>query len=102
MVLASSLFRPRRFVSLRAAGFLFFLPDFCYNRATMNPACWLLQGHIAHLNLPGVSLVFDADRPAEGLAKVAVVDRPLSGVRLLGVRASIQSAAVGALADWHA
>ena len=29
--LASSLFRPRRFASPRAAGFLFSLPDFGYN-----------------------------------------------------------------------
>ncbi len=112
--LASSLFRPRRFASLRAAGFLFFLADFCYNHAfprslsqngiysaalffsgkrnkfrstkvslpffalAMNPKCWLLEGHVARLNLPGVSLAFDAERPADGLAKIAVLDRPWS------------------------
>jgi hypothetical protein len=66
----------------------------------MNPKCWLLQGHIARLNLPGVSLAFDADRPADGLATIAMVDRPWSGARLLGVTGSIQSAAT-TLTDWH-
>ena len=69
---AVSLHRERR-------GFLFSCRDFCYNQAfskvcflllTMNPNCWLLQGHVAKLSLPGLSLIFDADRPAEGLAKL--------------------------------
>ena len=67
----------------------------------MNPVCWLLQGHVAKLSLPGLSLVFDADRPAEGLAKLFVLDRPWSGGRLMGLAGSIQSAAGTTLADWH-
>ncbi|MGA2259031.1 MAG: hypothetical protein ABSG53_30540, partial [Thermoguttaceae bacterium] len=67
----------------------------------MNPHCWLLEGHIARLNLPGLSLAFDADRPAEGLTNLAVVDRPWPSGRLMGIAGSIQSAATTALTDWH-
>ena len=48
-----------------------------------------------------LTLFFDADRPAEGLTKIVVLDRPWSGGRLLGVTGSIQSAATTTLADWH-
>jgi hypothetical protein len=67
----------------------------------MNPNSWLLEGHVARLVLPGVSLAFDADHPADGLAKIVVLDRPWSRGRLLGITGSIQSAAPTALADWH-
>ena len=66
----------------------------------MNPKCWLLEGRVARLNLPGVSLAFDAQRPADGLAEIAVGDRPWSGGRLLGINGSIQSAAATTLTDW--
>src|SRR5208282_1903331 len=80
----------------------------CYNQAfppalsfpAMNPSCWLLEGHIAHLNLPGLSLAFDADRPTEGLANIAVLGRPWPAGHLLGVNGSIQSAAT-TLTDLH-
>jgi hypothetical protein len=67
----------------------------------MNPNVWLLEGHVARLNLPGLSLAFDADHPADGLARIAVCDRPWPGSRLLGVTGSIQSAATATLAEWH-
>ncbi|MGO9115399.1 MAG: hypothetical protein ACLP9L_39820 [Thermoguttaceae bacterium] len=67
----------------------------------MNPKCWLLEGYVARLNLPGLSLVFDADRPADGLAKIVVLDRPWSGGRLMGITGSLQSAVTTTLADWH-
>jgi len=66
----------------------------------MNPKCWLLEGHVARFNFPGVSLAFDADCPANGLTEIAVLDRPWPGGRLLGVGGSIQSAAA-TLTDWH-
>ena len=66
----------------------------------MNPPCWLLQDHVARLHLPAVSAAFDADRPVEGLTKIAILDRSWSGGRLLGVSGSIQSAAT-TLTDWH-
>jgi len=59
------------------------------------------KGHVARLSLPGLSLAFDADHPAEGLAKIAVLDRPWSSGRLLGVVGSVQSAASTTLTDWH-
>jgi hypothetical protein len=64
-------------------------------------SCWLLEGHVARLNLPGLALAFDADRPAYGLAKIVVLDRPWSEARLLGVTGSIESPATTTLADWH-
>ena len=67
---------------------------------TMNPKCWLLEGHVARLNLPGVSLAFDADRPAAGLVQIRGLDRAWSSGCLLGVNGSIQSAAA-TLTDWH-
>ena len=67
----------------------------------MNPNCWLLKGRVARLDLPALSLTFDADRPAEGLAKLAVLDRPWPDGRLLGIAGSIQSATTAALTDWH-
>ena len=50
----------------------------------MNPKCWLLEGHVARLNLPGVSLAFDADRPADGLTQIPFPLGLCPG-RLLGV-----------------
>ena len=67
----------------------------------MNPKCWLLEGHVARLNLPGVSLAFDADRPADGLAKIAVLDRPWPAAACWASAGSIQSAAATTLTDWH-
>jgi hypothetical protein len=92
----------------RAAGFLSFLPEFWYNQAflsplsslAMNPKLWLLDGHVARLNLPGLSLDFNADRPAEGLVEISVADRPWPGGRLLGVTGSIQTP-ITSLTDWH-
>jgi len=66
----------------------------------MNPPDWLLDGHIARLNLPGLSLSFDADRPAAGLTKITVAGRPWPDGGLLGVTGSMQSAGM-ALTDWH-
>ena len=67
----------------------------------MNPKSWLLDGHVARLNLPGFSLGFDAERPAEVLMKIAVLVGlgPADGP-LLGVTGSIQSAAMD-VTDWH-
>ena len=68
----------------------------------MNPSCWLvIEGHIARLNLPKLSLAFDADRPADGLKNIIALERPWPMGRLLGVSGSIQSAASCALTDWH-
>jgi len=67
----------------------------------MNPNGWLLDGHVARLNLPGLSLAFDANRPADGLTTFAVLDRPWPGGRLMGVTGSIQFSATEALTDWH-
>jgi hypothetical protein len=53
----------------------------------MNLQSWRLEGHVARLSLPGLSLAFDADRPAEGLAQIAVGGRPWSGGHLLGINA---------------
>ncbi len=66
----------------------------------MNPQCWLLQGRVARLTLPRLSLAFDADRPTAGLDEIAVVDQPWQGGRLLGVDGSIQAPSA-ALTDWH-
>jgi hypothetical protein len=68
----------------------------------MNPKCWLLQGQVARLELPGFSLAFDAERPAQGLVEMSIIDRPWVGGRLLGVAGSIQSALTTTLTDWHA
>jgi len=67
----------------------------------MNPKYWLLEGHVARLNLPPVALVFDGDRPADGLAMISVLDRSWPGGCLLGISGSIQSAAASTLTDWH-
>jgi hypothetical protein len=67
----------------------------------MNPNCWRLNGHVARLNLPGLSLAFDADRPADGLTTFAVFGQPWPGGRLMGVTGSIQSSANATLMDWH-
>ena len=67
----------------------------------MNSNGWLLEGHIARLNLPGLSLAFDADCPADGLTKIAVFDRPWSNSRLMGITGSIQSDTTTTLTDWH-
>jgi hypothetical protein len=53
------------------------------------------------LNLPRLSLTFDADCPEAGLTAIAVADQPWSGGRLLGIRGSIQAAEGIALCDWH-
>ena len=66
----------------------------------MNSTSWLLEGHVARLSLSGLSLAFDADHPADGLAGIAVFDRPWCSGRLLGIAGSIQSAAA-TLTDWH-
>ena len=67
----------------------------------MHPNRWLLEGRIARLNLPGLSLAFGADRPTDGLAQITVGDRPWSGGRLLGVADSTRSAVTTSLAEWH-
>jgi hypothetical protein len=67
----------------------------------MNSKRWLFEGREARLNLPGLSLAFNADRPADGLAKIVVAGQPWPGGRLLGIIGSIQSATTTTLADWH-
>jgi hypothetical protein len=67
----------------------------------MQSTFWQLDGHIARLTLPRLSLEFDADQPGEGLRNLVVVDRPWPQGRLLGVAGPIPSAASGALTDWH-
>jgi len=67
----------------------------------MNPNFWLLEGHVARWNLPGLSLSFNAARPADGLTTHALVDRPWSGGRLLGVTGSVQASTTATLTDWH-
>ncbi len=54
----------------------------------MNSKYWLLDGHVARLNLPRLSLAFDADHLAEGLTKIAVLGQPWSNGRLLGITGS--------------
>jgi hypothetical protein len=67
----------------------------------MNSKYWFLEGRVARLHLPGLSLAFHADHPAVGLAEIAVAGRPWPGGRLMGIIGSIQSATTTTLADWH-
>jgi len=60
-----------------------------------------LEDHVARLDLPGLSLAFDADRPADGLRSFVILNRPWPGGRLIGVTGSIQSSATATLTDWH-
>ncbi|MEI8371742.1 MAG: hypothetical protein WCJ35_02790 [Planctomycetota bacterium] len=60
-----------------------------------------MDGHVARLSLPGLSLAFDADHPVKGIAKITVLDRPWSKGRLMGIAGSVQFAAATTLTDWH-
>ena len=107
--LASSLFRPRRFASLRAAGFLFFLPDFCYNQVfskSFSLACH--ESQLLAIERPCCSVgsargiaYLRCGSTRRGARETCRFDRPWPDGRLLGIAGSIQSATAAALTDWH-
>jgi len=84
--MASSLFRPRRFALLRAAGFFYFIASSLRGSSlAMNSPVWQLDQQTARLQLGRMLASLNLGRPDRGLSEVRVEAQEICQAELLGL-----------------